>query len=495
MRRFFPDRPVCRIAALAALIVCGSARAQEVLPVQPPAQPQQPAGTFTPPAVDAGLRPLPINLPTALQLAGTDVLDVVAASERLRLAGAQLREARTLWLPNIQFGGDYFRHDGQIQDVQGHVFDDHKGALFAGMAPSATFSVCDAIYSPLAAKQVVRAREFELQAAANDSMLAVAEAYMNVQQARGELAGAAEATRRTEELARRTEELVKDLVPRLESVRVNAELAKRQQTELAARERWRVASAELLRVLRLDPAAQVEPVEPPHMRINLLPLDRPVDDYISFALTNRPELSAQQALVQATLQRLKQERLRPLVPSVLLRGAATNPAGTLSTGTFGGGINGDVSNFGFRNDLDLQLIWQLNGLGIGNRAKVEQRRAENQLALIDWFRVQDRVAADVNQAYGQAQLAAGRAELAERGLRLAIESAELNVNAVKQTKREGEKIVTVVRPAEAVAAVQALGQAYADYFTAVADANRAQFRLYRALGHPAQLIGNELPRP
>jgi len=158
-------------------------------------------------------------------------------------------------------------------------------------------------------------------------------------------------------------------------------------------------------------------------------------------------------------------------------------------------INGDVSNFGFRNDLDLQLIWQLNGLGIGNRAKVEQRRAENQLALIDWFRVQDRVAADVNQAYGQAQLAAGRAELAERGLRLAIESAELNVNAVKQTKREGEKIVTVVRPAEAVAAVQALGQAYADYFTAVADANRAQFRLYRALGHPAQLIGNELPRP
>jgi hypothetical protein len=37
----------------------------------------------------------------------------------------------------------------------------------------------------------------------------------------------------------------------------------------------------------------------------------------------------------------------------------------------------------------------------------------------------------------------------------------------------------------AVQAVQSLGQAYLDYFGAVADANRAQFRLYRALGQPA----------
>jgi hypothetical protein len=39
-----------------------------------------------------------------------------------------------------------------------------------------------------------------------------------------------------------------------------------------------------------------------------------------------------------------------------------------------------------------------------------------------------------------------------------------------------------------VAAVQALDQAYRDYFGAVADANRAQFRLYRALGHPAACV-------
>jgi hypothetical protein len=43
-----------------------------------------------------------------------------------------------------------------------------------------------------------------------------------------------------------------------------------------------------------------------------------------------------------------------------------------------------------------------------------------------------------------------------------------------------------------VAAVQALGQAYSDYYAAVADYNRGQFRLYRALGQPAQLAGERL---
>ena len=46
----------------------------------------------------------------------------------------------------------------------------------------------------------------------------------------------------------------------------------------------------------------------------------------------------------------------------------------------------------------------------------------------------------------------------------------------------------LVRPQEAVASVQALAQAYTAYYGAIADANRAQFRLYRALGQPAQCV-------
>src|SRR5262249_45658760 len=161
---------------------------------------------------------------------------------------------------------------------------------------------------------------------------AVAEAYFNVQQARGELAGAEETVRRSEDLLRRTEGLAKDTISKAEVFRVRAELAVRRQAVATARERWRTASAELTRVLRLDAAALVQPLEPPHLRVTLVPPDQGLDDLIAVGLTYRPELAEGQALVQATLQRLRQERLRPLVPSVLLRGASTNPAGTLAGG-------------------------------------------------------------------------------------------------------------------------------------------------------------------
>ena len=136
------------------------------------------------------------------------------------------------------------------------------------------------------------------------------------------------------------------VVPDLEVARAEAELARRQQAELLARERWQAASADLLRILRLDPGAEVEPVEPPHLRVEVVCLDKPVDDLIALALLNRPELASRQAQVQATLALLEQERFRPLVPSVLIRGWSTPVTGTLAVGQFGGGTNGSVGTTG-----------------------------------------------------------------------------------------------------------------------------------------------------
>src|SRR5262249_27314289 len=149
-----------------------------------------------------------------------------------------------------------------------------------------------------------------------------------------------------------------------------------------------------------------EPLEPPHLRVTLVSPDEPVNDLIRVGLTTRPELAAQQALVRATLERLRLERLRPLVPSILLRGSSTPVTGTRAAGLFGGGPNSSVGNFSARQDRDLQVLWELRGFGLANRALVRQRAAENQLAALELFRVQDRVAAEVAQAHAQAQSAA-----------------------------------------------------------------------------------------
>jgi len=301
--------------------------------------------------------------------------------------------------------------------------------------------------------------------------------------------------RRTEDLAKRVERLSEILVPAAEKSRALTELAHRRQTVEAAAERWQTASADLNRILRLDPSALAAPMEAPHLQLNLIDLSRPLDDLIPVALTYRPELSSHQALGQAALARIRQEKMRPLLPSVLIRGAATNPAGTLAAGFFGGGSDGNMSSLGIRNTIDLQLLWEVQNLGFGNRALVRQREAENQEAILSLFQTQDRIAADVVQARAQAIAAARRLQQAEVELKNAVVTVEKNVEGVQQTRSVGGSLVLVFRPQEVVAAIQSLDQAYRDYYGAIADSNRAQFRLYHALGQPAQCLVNDQNLP
>ncbi|MBA4062304.1 MAG: hypothetical protein C0501_01095 [Isosphaera sp.] len=448
-----------------------------------------------PPAPDPTDTPLPINLATALQLANARPLDVQIAAKQVEAAAARYDRARLLWVPSITTGVDYFRHAGLQQNFEGRLPESDRATFMAGFGPNVVFGFSDAFYGPLAARQELTARRADQQAAANDATRDVAEAYFTVQQARGELAVALVAVRQAEELTRKTAALAKGLAPPAEANRANAELGRRKQVAAAARERWRTAAAELARLLRLDPAAVVEPAEPPSLPVTVIDPSATVDDLIPVALGTRPELAGNQAVVQATLARLKTEKLRPLVPSLAVRSVSTNPSGTLGYGAFGGGRNGDLRDFGSRFDIDIQLLWEFQALGFGNRARVAERRAEYEAATLDLFRTQDRVAAEVADGFARVRAAAERVNAAEPALREATELAAKTVEGLGQTRRTGDVLSLVVRPQEAVAAVQAYAQAGADFYGAVADYNRAQFRLYRALGHPAQYLAAAAPPP
>jgi uncharacterized protein (TIGR03000 family) len=77
---------------------------------------------------------------------------------------------------------------------------------------------------------------------------------------------------------------------------------------------------------------------------------------------------------------------------------------------------------------------------------------------------------------------------AEAEVKQARELVEQDLLALGQTRGAGNLIALLARPQEVVAAIQMLQQAYLSYFTAVADYNRAQFQVYRALGNPAQTL-------
>jgi outer membrane protein TolC len=436
---------------------------------------------------------LPINLATALRLADARPLMIAAAQAALRVSAAQFEQARVYWLPNFYVGAAYYRHDGAGQGNSGIQFINSRDQFMAGGGLTAVVSSTDAIFAPLALRQVVRSRTFDVQTARNDALQSVAEAYFNVQQARGRLAGAEDAAAKSRELVRRVASLSKDLAPPIEVNRARTQLADLEQAVASAREQWRVASAELTRSLRLAPGAVVVPLEMPFFQVTLVSPTETVDALIPIGLTNRPELASQQALVQATLARLRQERLRPLLPSVVLTGdaAPAAPGGYLMGGIYGSDLNGRSNTWTGRIDPSLQVVWELRNLGLGNRALVRERQAETEQANIELFRIQDRVAAEVAQADAQVKSAVTRIAKAETGLKEGQINFTGNLRGISETSRLGDVFTLVIRPQEAVAALDQLARAYDNYFSAVNDYNRSQFRLFRALGYPAGLLACE----
>src|SRR5579883_2470647 len=133
---------------------------------------------------------LPINLATALQLAGVRPLDIAAAVAQVEQAlGLQL-QAKALWIPNINGGIDYFRHDGVQQNIfTGENFRKGRQSFFVGGGPYLSVGLTDAIFAPLAARRVVAARQADLQTARNDVLLTVSQAFFDLQAARGQLLG------------------------------------------------------------------------------------------------------------------------------------------------------------------------------------------------------------------------------------------------------------------------------------------------------------------
>jgi outer membrane protein TolC len=470
------------------------APATPLTPAHPPALKSAPTPVLAESRDPTGLKPakpeeldqsLPINLATALRLADARPLVIEAARAAVETQYGIYKQAQVLWLPSIYVGIDYQRQDGAQQNaLTGLPIIGPRNEFFVGAGARAVFALSDAIYAPLAERQVLRSRNVDVQSAKNQAVLSVATAYFDVQQARGILAGTQDSVVKAHELSRRIASLGRGLAPLIEVDRAQTTLAEFEQLAATARQDWRFNSASLTRVLRLNPGAIVVPLEPPHLQVTLISPKDTVESLIPIGLTNRPELESQQALVRATLERLRQERMRPLIPSLVLQSNAT-PGQLLGAGAYGT-VTNSLNNWGGRSSWDAEVVWEFKNLGFGNRGLIEQRRGEQRQALVELFRVQDQVAADISQAHALVEAAAMRVVKAEMGLKAATLSYAGNLKGLSETVRAGELLVLVNRPQEVVAALQQLQQAYVNYYTSANDFSRAQFRLFWALGFSAQ---------
>jgi outer membrane protein TolC len=157
-------------------------------------------------------------------------------------------------------------------------------------------------------------------------------------------------------------------------------------------------------------------------------------------------------------------------------------------GVFASGASGAGNPSVWRDDITVGLVWQMENLGFGNRAQVRERRAEQRQLVLELFRIQDQVAAEIARAHAQLVSASSRVATAEQGVQEAWLAYEGSLENLGKVERIGQTDVQVRRVFEVIDALRALSEAFDSYFVSVQDYNRAQFRLYRALGTPAGIL-------
>ncbi len=421
-----------------------------------------------------------IDLGTALQLTAGENPQVAFALERIQEAFAQLRAAEVLWVPSLRGGVNYNKHEGRIQDVEGSIIETSRGSLYAGFGAQAVgagsptipglalnLHLRDAVFQPRIAERVVRARQEASRATTNDALLSTALAYMDLLEAVQIKAVAEETLGNAERLAELTESFSSaGQGLQADADRAQAELSVRRIEMRRATENVRVAAIRLSRLLSLDPSQNIEPQEPALVPIDLVNVGDAVQELVAVGLANRPELAESSLLVDEAVLRLRRERFAPLIPSVLLG---------LSYGGNGGGLGGDIIRFGDRLDFDAAAFWELRNIGFGERAARDAAHSRVHQAMWQQVQVMDQVASEVAEAHTQVASRKEEIELAKAGIQSAVDSYRRNSERV----RNGLGL-----PIETLQSMQALDQARRQYVRAVADYNRAQFRLHRALGWP-----------
>ncbi|AGA26867.1 outer membrane protein [Singulisphaera acidiphila DSM 18658] len=451
-----------------------------------------PTPLLLPPApsiLDPAIRPIDLN--TALQLAGVQNPNLLIARQRVVEAAALRQLAAVQFLPSINLGMNYDTHTGVVQQSNGNILSVNRSAVYVGAGANAVAAgtvnipgvvlsgnVATVVYGYLASKQVVRQREFASLAVRNQAFLQTTLAYCALMRGEGTRAVAMQ----VRDDARRVAKLTAAYAAagqgrRADADRAATELAKREADFLAAEGDVLIASARLCDVLNLDPSIRLHPTDAWVTPQPIIPDPIPVSELIALALLQRPELGERRAAIRETLLMLEGAKVLPFSPTVLVG---------FSAGGMGGGSNlvrPIFGGFGGRTDLDAYAFWTIQNLGVGNVALINLARSRVGITRYQEVAVLDRIRAEVAEAYARTHARYAQIGTTEQAVRSGTDGFRADL-----IRLEG----TVGLPIELLDSMRLLARARYEYLAAIVDYNEAQFSLYVALGQPP---ANALARP
>lgn len=406
-----------------------------------------------------------IDLPTVLRLAGAQNLDVQLAREQLNEAKAKHDMARQRFFPWIMPGLAYRRHDGQIQDVSGNMFTASKQSYTAGANVAAQWELGDAIYAQLAEKQRAMAADHDVMAATHANVSQAAQEYFDLVKAGAQMGVAQEAIRVAEDYARQLDGAVKaGLAFKGDQLRVQVQTERYQLALRQAQEKRRIAAARLAQTLHLDPVIELAAAENELVPINVLPAGSSLDSLVVQARNSRPELKRQQALLQAAKDESHGTKYGPLIPIV---------GAQMYLGGLGGGVNDSWGNFKDTQDYQLLFGWRIGPGGLFDRGRIKASEARLQQAKIVSEKEAEDVVRQVVENHVRVSSLADQIKFSTKALEFAGKTVELT----RERKSFGVGVVL-----ENIQAEQEFNRVRNDYLETIAEFNKAQYGLARAVG-------------
>ena len=489
-----------RVLLLAACLglVSSLVRAADPRPAapQPVPPPDVEEGEFAPPAAPAirpdlsflpeGLRnreTTPIDLATALDLAGVRNLEILLAREQLATSDFTRQFAAAQVLPNINAGTSFDSHTGPLQQSSGHILDVSRSSNFFGLGANAIAAgtvnvpgvmwnqnLAQGIVTYLTARQTVRQQQFISQATRNEVLRRVALAYIDLLREAGRRAILLGIRDDAAEIARLTAEHAMAGTGRdSDADRAATELERRNAELLVLEGDLMTASTRLAQLLNLDPTVELLPAESWVVPTSIVSDAVALPQLLGLAYLRRPELAADRTAIEIAITSLRGAQALPFSPTTLVG---------FSSGSMGGGSNlvsPRFDRYQHRDDFDVLAYWTLQSLGVGNKVQIDIARSRIRQSDLRRLQTLNVVREQVAAAYNRAQVRFASIDTAERAVRASLDAFQQDLLRVRNA--EG-------LPIEVLDSLRLLGHARFEYLDAIAEYNRAQFELYVAMGQP-----------
>ena len=501
MNQRYPDDPTARslrLITLFCLIYGPVTLAQEATSPLPDPKPAERSATRVPTG-ESTVTPLvaeepslltgeahELDLNIALRLAGVENPELNLARQRVVEAAAFRQFAAAQLLPTINAGTNYDSHTGNLQQSNGNILAVNRSSIYVGAGANAIGSgtvnipgvfwggnIAQGVFAFLTTRQVVNQRQFATIALRNQVFLQVALAYSELIRSEGIRAISLQARDEAREVARLTGAFAQTGQGRkADADRAATEYARRVGEVYSAEGLMLTNSAELCRLLNLDPSIRLHPRDSFVVPLPIVPDPQPLAELIALAMLRRPELAERRAVIQEALLSLQGAKVLPFSPTVLVG---------FSAGGFGGGSNlvrPVFGSFNSRSDFDAIGYWTIQNLGVGNAALIKTAKARLGATRFQELITLNRIRAEVASAYARSHARYAQIGTTEAAVRSGLRGFQEDFDL---TRQQG---LRTVLPIELLNNFRLLNQARREYLDAIIEYNRSQFELYVAVGQP-----------